>query len=322
MEIIFLGTSAGTPTKTRNVSGTVLKMASAKPWYLVDCGEGTQHQILHTNLSLLHLQAIFITHIHGDHCYGLPGLLASAAMLGRTTPLTIVAPASINKLITCIQTYSQLTLPYELNFFAIENINEKVELNDFYVDVIELSHGVPSFAFCFVEKNIDPKLDAHKLEKEGITQGPIWGTLQQGRDVTLPNGKTLISDNYFLEKRSPRKVIISGDNDNPSLLTDCSLQADVVIHEATYTDAVAEKVGKEFKHCTAGRIAKFAADSAVKNLILTHFSPRYQIDAKDGCSITDIETEAKSFYKGNLFLANDFDTYYLGIDGKVNKSRD
>ena len=269
----------------------------------------------------MHLQAILITHIHGDHCYGLPGLLASAAMLGRTTPLSIVAPASIQKLIKSIQTYSQLTLPYDLNFIEIENINNKVELNDFNVDVIQLSHSVPSFAFCFIERSIEPKLHTQKLIEEGITQGPIWGSLQHGRDVTLPNGRVLISEEYFLDKRSPRKVIISGDNDNPTLLADYSLQADVVVHEATYTNAIADKVGDEFKHCPAGRIAEFATNSDVKNLILTHFSPRYQIDGKGGCSITDLETEALSFFKGNLFLANDFDVYCLGIDGKIRKHK-
>jgi len=112
MEITLLGTSSGTPTKTRNVSGTAIRKANSKSWYLVDCGEGTQHQILRTNLSLNHLQTIFITHIHGDHCYGLPGLLASAALSGRTVPLTIVGPRAINDFFTAIQKTTQLRLSY------------------------------------------------------------------------------------------------------------------------------------------------------------------------------------------------------------------
>ncbi|WP_089730915.1 MBL fold metallo-hydrolase [Modicisalibacter muralis] len=92
MEIIFLGTSAGVPTQARNVSATAVKKRNAKGWYLVDCGEGTQQRVLHTKLSLNRLEAILITHTHGDHCYGLPGLLASASMAGRERSLTIAAP--------------------------------------------------------------------------------------------------------------------------------------------------------------------------------------------------------------------------------------
>ena len=93
MNLKFLGTSAGVPTKNRNVSGVALRESKGKGWYLIDCGEGTQHQVLHTKLSFHSLKAIFITHVHGDHCYGLPGILASAGMGGRKAPLTIVAPA-------------------------------------------------------------------------------------------------------------------------------------------------------------------------------------------------------------------------------------
>ncbi len=92
MNLLFLGTSAGVPTKTRNVSGVALHESKGKGWYLVDCGEGTQHQVLHTKLTFHSLKAILITHVHGDHCYGLPGILASAAMGGRTAPLPLVAP--------------------------------------------------------------------------------------------------------------------------------------------------------------------------------------------------------------------------------------
>ncbi|WP_444997439.1 MBL fold metallo-hydrolase [Aliikangiella sp. IMCC44359] len=102
MELIFLGTSSGVPTKNRNVSGLAIKMQKNKHWYLVDCGEATQHQILHTKLSIKYLEAIFITHVHGDHCYGLPGLLASMSMAGKTEMLTIVAPKNIEKMILCI----------------------------------------------------------------------------------------------------------------------------------------------------------------------------------------------------------------------------
>lgn len=135
MEIVFLGTSSGTPTKMRNVSGVAVKMVSSKIWCLVDCGEGTQHQILHTSLSLNSLQAIFITHLHGDHCYGLPGLLASAATQGRTEPLIIVCPAAVRDFILATQQTTQLTLSYPINFVIVEQVGGAVAIDEFDVEV-------------------------------------------------------------------------------------------------------------------------------------------------------------------------------------------
>ncbi|MEY4562043.1 MAG: hypothetical protein RLZZ618_1320, partial [Pseudomonadota bacterium] len=95
MDLLFLGTSSGTPTKTRNVTGLALIEEQGRQWFLIDCGEGTQHQLLRTGLSVNDLATVFITHVHGDHCYGLPGLLASAGMHGRRTPLTVIAPLGV-----------------------------------------------------------------------------------------------------------------------------------------------------------------------------------------------------------------------------------
>nr|WP_307727379.1 MBL fold metallo-hydrolase [Telluria mixta] len=121
MEFQFLGTSSGTPSKTRNVSGLALR-GPGGGWSLVDCGEGTQHRILHTTLSLHDLRAIFITHLHGDHCYGLPGLLASAGMLNRTAPLALVGPPALRTFIDGVMATSELGLPYPLDFIAVDDL--------------------------------------------------------------------------------------------------------------------------------------------------------------------------------------------------------
>ncbi len=313
MEFIFLGTSSGTPTKTRNVSGIAIKKANSKSWYLVDCGEGTQHQILHTKLSLNSLKVIFITHVHGDHCYGLPGLLASATMLGRTAPLIIIGPSAIKEFVETIQQITQMRLSYEINFINVETVSELIDVKQFDIEIIALSHRVVSFAYKFIEKNIQTKLNIDKLKQDGIEAGATWGHLQKGKDVLLPNGTKLKSKDYLLEITKPRKVIVSGDNDNPSLLTEAAKQANVLIHEATYTEYVAEKVGKIPQHSDAKRVAKFANHISIPNLILTHFSPRYQ----DNGSIKEIENEARNFYEGNLFLAHDFDHFYLKVDGSL-----
>ena len=122
MEFQFLGTSSGTPSRARNVTGLALRASSAGPWSLVDCGEGTQHQVLRTSLTLHGLRAVFITHMHGDHCYGLPGLLASAAMAGRTQALPVVGPAPLRRFLEGVMDTSELDLPFALDFVAVEEL--------------------------------------------------------------------------------------------------------------------------------------------------------------------------------------------------------
>jgi len=152
MEVIFLGTSSGTPTKTRNVSGIAIRRANAKAWSLIDCGEGTQQQILHTDLSLDHLTAIFITHVHGDHCYGLAGLLASTGMSGRTEPMLLVGPKPIQQMLMAIMENTQLKLSYEITFVDVLDINNPLNTREFTVETIELSHVYPLSPMYFQRK--------------------------------------------------------------------------------------------------------------------------------------------------------------------------
>ncbi|WP_019614216.1 ribonuclease Z [Psychromonas ossibalaenae] len=317
MEIIFLGTSAGTPTKSRNVSAVAVKKANSKLWSLIDCGEATQHQILHTKLSLNKLESIFITHVHGDHCYGLPGLLASASLAGRTTALTIIAPALIQDFVENTQRISKSSLSYKINFIRVEECKEYTAGNDFDVEFVELSHCVPSYAYVFCEKKIQGKLDIAQLQKDGIKAGPCWGEIHKGINQMLPDGRKINASDYILADRKPRKIIVSGDNDAPNLLTDVASCADLLIHEATYTEDISLKVGKAPQHSTAKIIAQFAEEVLINNLILTHFSPRYCRNKSSSPSIADIENEAANYYSGSLFLANDFDLYLLNKDGKL-----
>lgn len=320
MEIIFLGTSSGTPTKSRNVSAVVIKNANSKNWCLVDCGEGTQHQLLRTSLTLNRLETLFVTHMHGDHCYGLPGLLASATMSGRTKPLTVVGPRIIEKYFRIIKSTTQLRLSYKINFIAVEDCIEMLNTQEFGVEAVELSHRIPSFAYAFSEKKIQRKLNQAKLKTDGIEPGPVWGKIQNGIDVVLSNGQKIKSVDYLLEARKKRKVIISGDNDTPDLLSEHTKSVDVLVHESTYTDAVAKKVGSGPQHSSAKMISQFAQNAGIANLILTHFSPRYQYPKIDSSSINEIEIEAKKYYTGNLFIANDFDVFQLDIDRNLKKT--
>ncbi len=319
MEIQFLGTSSGTPTRTRNVSGLALRSFAVGYWYLIDCGEGTQHRILHTSLSLRNLRAIFITHIHGDHCYGLPGLLASAGMLNRTEHLFIVGPAPVWDFIQGVMNTTQLQLPYLVEFIDVADAPRFALLPDFDVRFTALSHRVPSYAYSFEEKLIERKLDAARLKADGIPPGPAWGRLQQGDDVAMDDGRMLHASDYLLPPRPPRKIIVGGDNDRPELLAAAAANADVLIHEATYTEEVLVKMGPGPQHSSAKSVAQFANDAKIRNLVLTHFSPRYQ-EQKGKLSMSDIEAEARSAYAGNLFLANDLERYSLDQQGTLSRA--
>jgi ribonuclease Z len=314
MEFTFLGTSAGTPTKSRNVTGLALSHGGPKHWYLIDCGEGTQHQLLRTHHSVMQLQAIFVTHIHGDHTFGLPGLLTSASMLGRTAPLYLVAPRPVKTFVEAALGNSDSSLSFELKFVDSEAENFRWEDDALSVTAVPLSHRVSCRAFVFTEKNLERQLLRDKLEADGIEAGPAWGRLQQGQDVVLEDGRLARCDDYTRIARKPRKVIVAGDNDQPDLLLEASTDVQAVIHEATYTQEVSDRVGPWPQHSSAAQVARFAEAAGVPNLVLTHFSSRYQLNPDAYPHIGEIETEATGIYRGNLYLARDFARYTLGKD--------
>ncbi|MDX1757062.1 MAG: ribonuclease Z [Marinobacter sp.] len=314
MEFTFLGTSAGVPTKSRNVTGLALCHGGPKPWYLVDCGEGTQHQLLRTRYSVMQLRAVFITHIHGDHTFGLPGLLTSASMLGRKEPLDIIAPVQVRRFIHAVIDNSDSTLSYPLNFIDSEAPDfhwqdERVEVTN-----VALSHRVSCRAYVFTERQLERQLLQDKLRADGIDPGPSWGELQKGHDVLLEDGRLIRSDAYTRIPRVARRLIVAGDNDTPSLLAEASKGSHALIHEATYTQAVADRVGPWPQHSSAEQVARFAQQAGLPNLVLTHFSSRYQSGPGGAPHISQLAAEALQHYQGQLFLARDFDSYRLEKD--------
>jgi ribonuclease Z len=325
MEFQFLGTSSGTPSKSRNVTALALRSLgasrAARRWVLVDCGEGTQHRILRTPWSLHDLAAIFITHMHGDHCYGLPGLLASAGMMNRSAPLLLIGPAPLWSFIQGVMETTELGLPFPIEFVEVTRLQDAAALPDLLPDLLvratPLSHRMPSWAYTFTERQVERKLDTAKLEAGGVARGAAWGELQHGREARLEDGRVLQPLDWLLPGRKPRSLIVGGDNDRPDLLIDEARDAEVLIHEATYTEDVLQKVGPGPQHSSARMTALAAAQAGVPNLVLTHFSPRYQ-EGEASPSMRDIDREAREVYAGQLFLARDFARYQLDRQGKLN----
>lgn len=318
MQITFLGTSSGAPSRQRNVSATAVSPERGRRWLLVDCGEATQHQLLRTALSPQQLAALLITHIHGDHCYGLPGLLASCQLNGRTEPLTLIGPPAIWDYLQAVIRFTELQISYPLEFIAV---SDKLALTraGFAISAYPLSHRVPSWGYRLQETGIQNRLDVARLRAEGIPAGPLYARLQRGEDCSLADGRVLKSRCYTEPSRRPRTLVIGGDNDRPELLAAACHGADLLIHEATYTEDVLAQVGPEPQHSCAAQVARFAQTQGLNNLILTHFSPRYRVQARKPRerSMAELEAEARQHYGGQLHLAQDFDCYQLSPQGEL-----
>jgi ribonuclease Z len=315
MDLMFLGTSSAVPSRNRNVSGIALIESLGRGWYLVDCGEATQHQLLRTPLSLQQLRGCFITHVHGDHCFGLPGLLATAGMSGRLEPLDIVLPVALHDWVRLSLNVSKSCLPFELHLHATETFNGWRNGN-VQVNIVTLSHRVPCHGFVFSESNPDPRLDVQRLEAEGIPRGPLWGELAHGREVEHA-GRLFRGEQYLRPARPGQRIIICGDNDTPELLAEVVSGADVLVHEATFTQSLIDRTRETYGHSSAATVARFAESARIPNLVLTHFSARYQSNPERSPFIGDIREEAAAYFTGELILARDLERYHLDRDGRL-----
>ncbi|PYI55904.1 ribonuclease Z [Paenibacillus flagellatus] len=277
MELYFLGTGAGMPSKERNVTSIALTLYDERgTMWLFDCGEGTQHQMLRSPLKASRLEFLFITHLHGDHIYGLPGLLTSRSNQGGTTPVTLFGPAGLEQLLEPVLRYSQAHLSYELIYRETKE-GTVFEDDQFEVVCAKLDHRIDSFGYRIVEKDKPGKLDAAKLKALGVPPGPLFGRIKRGETVTLPDG-TVVDGRSCIGEPIPGKVVtVLGDTRRCEAAVRLSRGADAVVHEATFDSSLAS-LAEAYYHSTAKDAALSAKEAGAKRLILTHISSRYHED--------------------------------------------
>lgn len=299
MELIFLGTGAGIPSKERNVTAVALRMLQEQnSIWLFDCGESTQHQILHTSIKPRKINKIFITHMHGDHIFGLPGFLSSRSFQGGEDLLTVYGPSGIKEFIETSLNVSGTHLTYPLSI--IEMTTGKImENSNFTVYTELLDHGIPSYGFRVVEKDKPGELLVKKLMDIGVNPGPIYQQIKTNDKIQLDNGKVLYRHDFIGPDKKGRVVSILGDTraqDKHSVFVD---KSDVLIHEATF-DQTKGELAKQYFHSTTVQAATLAKESQVKKLVITHISSRYQKEDNQ-----HLLNEAREIFP-NTELAKDF----------------
>lgn len=276
MELVFLGTGAGLPTKERNVTSCVLNlMAERNTLWLFDCGEGTQHQFLQTRLKINKIDKIFITHLHGDHLFGLPGLLGSRSFRNEAGELTVYGPKGIKQFLEVVLKVSESYIPYPLNIVEIE---EGIIFEDeqFIVSTALLNHRVASYGFRIVEKDKLGRMDVELLKTMDIPSGPHLKFLKEGQIVTLEDGRVINGKDLLKSPEKGKVVTIFGDTKPTPSSVMLANNADIMVHEATVEGSLTEGAEK-YGHSSTTQTATIAKQANVKKLIITHISARYEL---------------------------------------------
>jgi ribonuclease Z len=312
----FLGTGAARPSLRRNVSALAVQTGQSRGWVLFDCGEGTQHQLLRCRLAAENLDRVFITHLHGDHCFGLPGLLSARGLKGTTRPLQVFGPRGIRAFLLTALDLTDTPLDYSIDIREVEDEGLILETEGFTVQAVRLAHRTTCYAYVLQEADRPGAFDIEKARHSGIPEGPLYAKLKAGEEIRLPDGRLFVGSDFVLPTTLGRRIVIGGDNGDAELLLPYIEDTDLLVHEATYTDEFA--VGKALKwgHSTAKAVAQTAEKAGVKNLVLTHISQRYGASG-DGCdpTVDAICGEATQWFSGAVAVANDLDTFRLGHSG-------
>ena len=264
------------PSKKRNVTAIALSMLQElNSVWLFDCGEATQHQILYTTIRPRKISKIFITHLHGDHIFGLPGLLGSRSFQGGDTKLDIYGPEGIKAFIETSLHVSQTHLSYPIEVHEFNESGLLFNENGFSVSCTELEHGIPSYGFRVAEANRPGELLVEQLKAAGIQPGPIYQQIKQNETITLPDGRTIERAHFIGPEKQGRVLSIFGDTRNTQQNAAFVEGSDILIHEATFA-ADKRELAHDYFHSTTAEAATLAKTANVQQLILTHLSSRYQ----------------------------------------------
>jgi ribonuclease Z len=294
LDVIFLGTSASAPTARRGTSSLLVRRGGDR--LLLDCGEGTQRQLLRSSVGLVDLEDVFLTHLHADHYLGLPGMLKTFSLRMRDTPLTVYGPVGLRDL---FQSLGRVIgrLAYQVELVELRH-GDAVVRDGYQVCAFPVSHGVPAIGFALVEDERPGRFDDSAADALGVPFGPERGVLQRGDSVTLADGRVVAPEELVGPPRPGRTVLYTGDTAPTEAVALLFAGADLLVHEATFGNDDVERAA-ETGHSTARQAAEVARDAGVALLALTHVSPRYY-----GPELLD---EAREIFPATV-LPRDFDT--------------
>jgi ribonuclease Z len=301
VRITFLGTSAGVPTRARNVSCVALRLAQRGEVWLFDCGEGTQHQLLRSDLNISQVTRIFITHMHGDHMLGLMGLLATCGMSGHARGIDIYGPRPLPDYVREVSRRTQFQPGYPLEVHEVKE-GPIFEDDEYSVACAPLKHRLPAFGYRVTEKDRVGHFDVERAKAEGIPPGPLYGRLKRGERVTLADGRTFEGADFCGPTIKGRSVVYCTDTTYCRTAVELSRGADLLIHEATFADAD-EGLAVRSTHSTASMAGRVGMEAGARRLLLTHFSPRYFPGNQTGPE--DLLREARAVFP-DAEMAHDF----------------
>jgi len=304
MELLFLGTGAGTPSRQRNVTSIALNLHGVRSrCWLFDCGEGTQHQMMRSSVKSGKIEKIFITHLHGDHIFGLPGLLTSRSMNGISDTMTIYGPKGIRSFVDTTLSLSGSWLTFPLEIVEIE-AGEVFNDEHFRVTAYPLTHPVECYGFRIEEHDKPGALDAERLLADGIKPGALFQQLKLGKTVTMEDGRVVEGKAYLGPATKGVTLAIFGDTSPTPAASELAAGADVMVHEATLEAAMEEKANGR-GHSSTVQAAMAAKQAGAKRLIVTHLSSRYLREDSER-----LLAECREIFP-NTEMAHDFSVFRL-----------
>ena len=292
MKLTFLGTSAGTPTRERNVTSQALQFEHGAMW-LLDCGEATQHQLMRAGLRAGRIERVLLTHLHGDHCYGLPGLLSCIAIHGRSEAVEIAGPPGVREFIETVLRVSHAELPYPLTITELPVAGGALApLSGWSVSAHPLVHRVPCLGYVLREDDRPGRFHPDAAQRLGVPPGPLFRRLQDGAAVTLADGRVVEPSAVADPPRPGRLVVLLGDTCDASAIVDAGHGCDLLVCETTYDRERPEKA-IEWGHSTTAMTGDLARRMGARVLAITHFSSRYA-DEGSSLSIADLVAETRA----------------------------